>query len=60
MTLYPPIESKLFRLSSKIAAVSLSVAKEFKEYGLDPNKVTVLRNGVDEKIFTPVRDKNNK
>jgi glycosyltransferase involved in cell wall biosynthesis len=60
MTLYPPIESKLFSLSSKITAVSLAVAKELKEYGLDPNNVTVVRNGVDEKTFTPIQKNDNK
>jgi glycosyltransferase involved in cell wall biosynthesis len=60
MVLYPPIESQLFRLSNKITAVSLSVAKELKEYDLDLSKVTVIRNGVDEKTFTPASENNSK
>jgi glycosyltransferase involved in cell wall biosynthesis len=60
MTLYPPIESKLFSNSNKITAVSLAVANELVEYGIDPNKVDVIGNGVDEKTFTPVRYNDNK
>ena len=59
MVFSPPIESKLFRLSNKVTAVSSSVAKELEEYGLDPNKVTVVKNGVDEKTFAPVQNKNH-
>jgi glycosyltransferase involved in cell wall biosynthesis len=54
---YPPIESRLFQLSKLVTAVSLSVAKELAEYGLDPNKIPVLGNGVDEQLFTPSQRK---
>jgi glycosyltransferase involved in cell wall biosynthesis len=60
MLVYPHIESKLFRISNKIVAVSKSVAKELSEYGLDPNEITVVGNGVDEKTFVPLRNKNHK
>jgi len=53
---YPPIERKLFSLSNKITAVSLSVAGELREYGLEPDKVTVIGNGVDEETFFPLRN----
>jgi glycosyltransferase involved in cell wall biosynthesis len=58
MVVYPPIESRLLSLSKLITTVSLSVAKELKEYGLDLSEITVVGNGVDEKTFTPVRNKN--
>jgi len=53
--LYPAIEKKLFSASKKITAVSLSVARELGEYGLDPDKITIIGNGVDEKTFIPIR-----
>ncbi len=59
MTVSPIAESKLFRLSDKLTAVSLAVAKELKTYGLDPDEITVVRNGVDEKTFIPLQDSNN-
>jgi glycosyltransferase involved in cell wall biosynthesis len=57
MFVYPPIESKVFNLSTKITTVSLSVAMELKNYGLDPDKITVVGNGVDEKAFAPIQNK---
>lgn len=56
MFIYPPIESKLFRNSKKITAVSWAVARELKEYGLNPNEIAVVGNGVDEKAFVPLRN----
>jgi len=56
MALYPLIESRLFSISKSITAVSSSVANELKEYGLDPNKITVIGNGIDEKTFVPVHN----
>lgn len=58
MTFSPPIESKLFRFSNKITAVSSAVAEELKEYGLDSDDVTVVRNGVDEKKFVAPQNNN--
>ncbi len=54
MYIYPPIESKLFSISNSITTVSYSVVDELKDYGLDPEKITVLGNGVNEKIFAPI------
>jgi len=48
------IESKLFNISNCITAVSYSVVDELKEYGLESEKITVIGNGVNEKIFTPI------
>jgi glycosyltransferase involved in cell wall biosynthesis len=56
MVVYPRIESELFSASRKMTTVSSAVARELKEYGLNPNKITVLGNGVDEKTFTPVQN----
>jgi glycosyltransferase involved in cell wall biosynthesis len=58
MFVYPRIELKLLRASMKITAVSQSVAKELKEYGLDIQEITVVGNGVDEKTFVPLRNRN--
>ncbi len=55
--IYPPIEAKLFKISNKITAVSLAVAGELREYGLNPRDITVIGNGVDENIFYPTREK---
>jgi glycosyltransferase involved in cell wall biosynthesis len=53
MLVYPLIERELFRISSRITAVSKSVARELGEYGLDDKEIAVVGNGVDEKTFTP-------
>lgn len=58
MFVYPRMELKLLRASMKITAVSQSVAKELKEYGLDVQEITVVGNGVDEKTFVPLRNRN--
>lgn len=57
MVVYPPIELKLLRASKKITTVSKSVARELKEYGLNPTEITVVGNGVDEKTFVPMLNK---
>lgn len=56
MVVYPPIESKLFAISKRITAVSRSVAGELKEYGLNPDEIAVVGNGVDEETFVPLRN----
>ena len=55
--LYPPFESKLFSISESINAVSFSVASELRTYGLDIRKIAVVGNGVDEKTFTPNKNR---
>ena len=52
-----PIELKLLKRANIITTVANSVAHELKEYDLDPNEVTVIGNGVDEKVFTPLINK---
>ena len=52
-----PIESKLLKRSDMITTVSHHVAQELREYGVNPNEVTVIGNGVDETIFTPIKNK---
>ena len=49
----PFMESQLLKISNVITAVSPSVAKELSLYGVDPKKIPVVWNGVDEKVFTP-------
>ncbi|MFZ3382334.1 MAG: glycosyltransferase family 4 protein [Candidatus Methanoperedens sp.] len=53
------IERKLFAISDKITSVAKSVSEELADYGLNPNDVEVIGNGVDEKIFHPARNKTN-
>lgn len=48
-----PVELKHIESSDIITTVSESVAQELKEYGLNPDKISVISNGVDEKIFYP-------
>jgi len=57
MVASPHTESKIFRISKSITTVSLSVAKELKQYGLDSDRITVVGNGVDEKLFSPSRNR---
>jgi alpha-maltose-1-phosphate synthase len=52
-----PIELKLLKQADIITAVANSVAYELHEYGLNPNDVIVVGNGVDEEIFTPMINK---
>lgn len=47
------LEQTLFEQSDKLTSVSRSVAHELHEYGVDPNDVSVLGNGVDTRIFKP-------
>jgi len=51
------LELNLLRRSNMITAVSKSIAQELEEYGLNPDDVVVVGNGVDEKIFMPAKNK---
>ncbi len=53
----PLVESQLLKLSDIITAVSPTVANELNGYGMDSSKVKVMWNGVDEKIFSPTKNK---
>lgn len=55
--LYPFFESRLFSISKSVTAVSFSVANELRTYGLDIGRIAVVGNGVDEKTFTPVNNR---
>lgn len=48
-----PLELKHIKSSDIITTVSKSVAQELKEYGLNPDEISVVSNGVDEKLFYP-------
>jgi glycosyltransferase involved in cell wall biosynthesis len=52
-----PIESKLLKRADIITTVANSVAQELKEYNINPEAVNVIGNGVDEKIFVPLKNK---
>jgi len=51
------IELSLFGISTKITCVAKSVAEELSEYGLNPNDVEVIGNGVDNNLFYPIKKK---
>jgi glycosyltransferase involved in cell wall biosynthesis len=53
----PLTESRIFRISRLITTVSHSVAEEVKQYGIDSDRIKVVGNGVDEKVFFPLRNK---
>jgi glycosyltransferase involved in cell wall biosynthesis len=51
------MECDLFKISDKITSVATSVSQELSEYGLQPEEVQVIPNAVNEKIFSPVKNK---
>jgi glycosyltransferase involved in cell wall biosynthesis len=53
----PLAETKLLRLSTIVTTVSPSVAEELRAYGMDPESVKIMWNGVDERLFFPVSSK---
>ncbi len=53
------IENNLFNLSNKITSVARSVSEELGEYGLNPDDIEVVGNGVDENLFYPLNKKRN-
>lgn len=55
-----PIELKLLKRTNILTTVANSVAQELREYYIDPGEVVVIGNGVDEKIFTPMKDNGKK
>jgi glycosyltransferase involved in cell wall biosynthesis len=50
-----PLELKLIKASDMITTVSNTIAREMKEYGLNPSDISVMYNGVDEKFFYPTQ-----
>jgi len=55
-----PLELRHIKSSNMITTVSESVAKELEEYGLNQDRISVVSNGVDENIFYPNKNGNNK
>ena len=58
-----PLELKNIRNTDIVTTLTDSISKELiKEYGLNPDEITIIGNGVDEKFFYPkqkLEDKNN-
>lgn len=53
------IERQVIAQSRAITTVSASVASELREYGLDPNRITIIGTGVDLSLYqqaSPSRD----
>jgi len=49
-----PLEIKLIKASDMVTTLTKSISKELvREYGLNPKKITIIGNGVDEKFFYP-------
>jgi glycosyltransferase involved in cell wall biosynthesis len=47
------LEERLFQRADKLVAVAQSVAQELRLYGVNPQQISVLGNGVDTNIFAP-------
>jgi len=52
-----PLELKHIQASDIVTTVSKSIARELKEYCLNPDEVTVVDNGVNEEFFYPRQKK---
>jgi glycosyltransferase involved in cell wall biosynthesis len=57
MLLYPFVESQILKISNKITAVSPNVRDELAAYGLDPQRITIVENAVDNNYFVPPTSK---
>ncbi|MEZ4710464.1 MAG: glycosyltransferase family 4 protein [Caldilineaceae bacterium] len=53
------LEQRIFDNAHKLTAVSHSVAQELADYGVDSQAVSVLGNGVDTDVFTPLPTSTN-
>lgn len=52
------MENKLLKRSDLITTVSKSVCKELiNEYNVDPGRIRIVYNGVEETLFCPVKNK---
>jgi len=58
MVVYTPIEAKILKLSKKITTVSSNVSQELVAYGLKPETITAVGNGVDTEYFIPKTNAN--
>lgn len=54
-----PLELKIIQSSDMITTLSRSIAKELKEYNINPDKITVINNGVNETLFHPLKKELN-
>jgi glycosyltransferase involved in cell wall biosynthesis len=54
------IERNVLKSSKKITCVSRSIANELVDYGLNPNSISIIGNGVDETLFRPSGNKRGK
>jgi glycosyltransferase involved in cell wall biosynthesis len=51
------LEREIFKRADKLTAVARSVAQDMETYGITPEHVDVLGNGVDTEIFFPEPEK---
>ena len=54
-----PIEEKLLKNADLITTVSKKGIMDLKRYGVDTDNITVIYNGVDENLFSPIDNKSN-
>lgn len=54
------LEKELIRKGQVITSVASGVANELSDYGIDAHSIYVLGNGVDTRVFTPIKDKTKK
>lgn len=52
-------EKRCYRSASKIVVVTDSFKRKLIDRGIDSNKITVVKNGVDRSIFQPMRKDEN-
>jgi glycosyltransferase involved in cell wall biosynthesis len=52
------LEQRLFQRADKLVAVAQSVAEELRLYDVNPQRISVLGNGVDTAIFGPCEPQN--
>ena len=57
MVVYPSIEANILKHSNVITSVSTNVSEEMTAYGLNSEAITVVGNGVDERVFFPKKSK---
>lgn len=54
-----PLEVKLIQNAKILTVVATSVAAELKEYPTTNKKIIMMGNGIDHRIFTPLKKKTN-
>ena len=54
-----PLEQKIFGKSELITTVARSVADELRRYNIPSDKVYVVGNAIDKRLYTPMKEKHD-